>query len=310
MMKRLIAWFMVLVGLLLPCAAWAEEPIIINLVENPEADYAFEEGAALLEIVFPRVYSSDCAVLRFGEETMMIDGSTRNPVMVGRVQTALNTIGVDHIDVAYNSHPHDDHIDGFKLIHAFAPLREMILTFPPEGYPRIKGMLRFTAENGILTRQVEHSDVLTLGEHDEVTMTVIQRRQPKLGVNDQSAILMVQYGDRRFLFMGDNEHQAQRYFATYPPECGLNADMLKYPHHGQAPLINEFLEAASPQLCFINGAVDSARQAVAFCEKKGIAYLQGFRGLTRMRTDGHIWVIDYLREIGADRELPYTPPRE
>ena len=116
-MKRLIAWFLVLVCLLLPCTVWAEEPVIVNLVENPEADYAFEEGVTLLEIVFPRVYSSDCAVLRFGEQTMMIDGSTQNPVMVGRIQTALDSIGVDHIDVAYNSHPHDDHIDGFKLVH-------------------------------------------------------------------------------------------------------------------------------------------------------------------------------------------------
>lgn len=45
--------------------------------------------------------------------------------------------------------------------------------------------------------------------------------------------LMVQYGDRRMLFAGDNENRSQQYFAANPPEIGLNADIFKYPHHGR-----------------------------------------------------------------------------
>ncbi len=40
-------------------------------------------------------------------------------------------------------------------------------------------------------------------------------------MNDQSAMLMVQYGDRRMLLAGDNENRSQQYFAANPPEIGL-----------------------------------------------------------------------------------------
>lgn len=50
--------------------------------------------------------------------------------------------------------------------------------------------------------------------------------------------------------------------------------------------------------------------SVNYCDKKQISYLLGYKGLTRMRTDGNIWVIDYLKEKNADRDLPYTPERD
>ena len=124
------------------------------------------------------------------------------------------------------------------------------------------------------------------------------------------AMLMVQYGDRRMLFAGDNENRSQQYFAANPPEIGLNADIFKYPHHGQVRLRDDFLEAINPQLIFINGAANVIKGSVNYCDKKHISYLLGYKGLTRMRTDGNIWVIDYLKEKNADRDLPYTPERD
>ena len=47
-----------------------------------------------------------------------------------------------------------------------------------------------------------------------------------------------------------------------------------------------------------------------YCQKHEIAHLLSYKGLTRLRTDGSIWVINYLKEENADRELPYTTVRE
>lgn len=74
-------------------------------------------------------------------------------------------------------------------------------------------------------------------------------------------------------------------------------------------LRDDFLEAINPQLIFINGAANVIKGSVNYCDKKHISYLLGYKGLTRMRTDGNIWVIDYLKEKNADRDLPYTPER-
>ena len=173
----------------------------------------------------------------------------------------------------------------------------------------MKSAVKFMKANNIPIEQIGNGDTFTLGEDGGVKMTVIQYHKSSWGVNDQSAMLMVQYGDRRMLFAGDNENRSQQYFAANPPEIGLNADILKYPHHGQVRLRDDFLEAINPQLIFINGAANVIKGSVNYCDKKHISYLLGYKGLTRMRTDGKIWVIDYLKEKNADRDLPYTPER-
>ncbi len=309
-MKNLtrIAALLLLAALLMPLA-FADDSVIINLVDDPYADYAFEEGADILEIVFPRVYSSDCAILRYQGQVMMIDASTKNQTMRNRIYTACDTIGVDHIDIAYNSHPHDDHIDGFQYVNEYAPISKLLITFPADFDSHMKSAVRYMNEHDIPVENVESGDVITLGD-GAVTMTVIQYRYSGWTVNDQSAMLMVQYGDRRFLFVGDNENRSQKWHVEHSPAVGLKADIMKYPHHGQVKLVDSFLEAVSPELAFLNGAADVMNGGKSYLEAKGVPYLLGYQGLTRMRTDGHIWVIDYLHEKNADRDLPYTPERD
>ena len=230
--------------------------------------------------------------------------------MNNRIQTACQTIGVDHIDVAYNSRPHNDHIDGFPDINEQMPIGKLITTFPSDFDFHIKQVTDYMNEHDIPVERVYDGDVMTLGESNAVTLTVIQELRESWPLNDQSAMLMVQYGDRRILFAGDNENRSQKYYVENPPACGLNADILKYPHHGQVRLNNDFLALISPALAFLDGAADTVKDGVKYCQKHEIAHLLGYKGLTRLRTDGSIWVIDYLKEENADRELPYTPVRE
>lgn len=129
---------LLMMAMFLPTFAMAETPVIVNLVENPDAEYHFEDGAKILEIVFPRVYSSDCILLRYDGMVMMIDASTKNATMRNRIYTACDTLGIDHIDIAYNSHPHDDHIDGFQFVNEYAPISKFLITFPEDFNARMK----------------------------------------------------------------------------------------------------------------------------------------------------------------------------
>lgn len=299
-MKRLLCLLLVL--LLLPAAALAEGTVI-DRTGNLTEEYVFPEGTPVLEIVFPRVYSSDCAILRFGEETMMIDASTKNKTMRTRIRTAMAAMGVDHIDTAYNSHPHDDHIDGFQFVHEYAPIGRLLIAFPEDYDARMKEAVKFMNANAIPIEHVQDGDVLTMGENGEVTMTVIQRWGTKAwDTNDQSAMLLIRFGERTILFTGDVENRAQRDYGENPPECGLKADILKQPHHGQQPLQDVFLAQLQPEIVFMNGAADVMNGAKKYFDKRDVPYILGYKGLTRMRTDGQIWVIDYLYEANADRE--------
>ena len=119
-------------------------------------------------------------------------------------------------------------------------------------------------------------------------------------------MLLIQYGERTILFTGDVENRAQRSYFTTVPEGGIKADILKYPHHGQVKLDDRFLELIDPELVFMNGDSGVMEGAKKYLKKHGIPYLIGYDGLTRMRTDGRIWVVDYMREKETDRET-YNP---
>lgn len=175
---------LLMMAMLLPTFAMAETPVIVNLVENPDAEYHFEDGAKILEIVFPRVYSSDCILLRYDGMVMMIDASTKNATMRNRIYTACDTLGIDHIDIAYNSHPHDDHIDGFQFVNEYAPISKFLITFPENFNARMKSAVKFMKANNIPIEQIGNGDTFTLGEDGGVKMTVIQYRKSSWGVND------------------------------------------------------------------------------------------------------------------------------
>ena len=301
-MKRLIALLMLLC--LLPFAALAEEAqVVYNRTKNLTEEYVFPEDTPILEIFFPRVYSSDCAIIRFGDEVMMIDASTLNKKMQSRILTAIQSIGVTEIDVAFNSHPHDDHIDGFVPVDAHTPIGQMILTFPEDFDSHMKTVVKYCNEQGIPIVHAGDGDVLTMGPNGEVTMRVIQRNDSTAWkANDRSAMLLIQYGERTILFAGDVENRAQKSYYTTVPEGGLKADILKYPHHGQVKLDDKFLALIDPEFVFMNGASDVMDGAKSYLNKHKIPYTIGYTGLTRMRTDGSIWVVDYVHEIETDRE--------
>jgi competence protein ComEC len=248
------------------------------------------------------VYSSDCAIIRFGEETMMIDASTLNKKMQSRILTAIQSIGVTEIDTAFNSHPHDDHIDGFVPVDAHTPIRQMILTFEEDFDSHMKTVVKYCNAQEIPIFHVGDGDVIAMGPGGEVTMRVIQRNDTgKWSANDRSAMLLIQYGERTILFAGDVENRAQKSYYTTVPEGGIKADILKYPHHGQVKLDDRFLEQIDPEFVFMNGASGVMEGAKKYLNKHKIPYIIGYDGLTRMRTDGSIWVVDYVHEVETDR---------
>ena len=299
-MKRLLS---LLIALLLPLCALAEgEPVIIDRTGNLTEEYKFPEDTPILEIVFPRVYSSDCAIVRFGYDTMMIDASTATDEMQSRVRSALRSMGVDYIDIAFNSHPHDDHINGFIPVAEYYPVGRLVLAFEEDANAEMKKVVEYYNAHDIPIEHVEDGEVFYMGSEEEVTIRVLQRNDSGTWEpNNRSAMLHIQFGDRSILFSGDVENHAQRSFGENPPAEGLKADILKYPHHGQVKLHDPFFDAIDPELVFMNGANQVMEGAKNYLKKRKVPYLIGYEGLTRLRTDGKVWVVDYMHEDYTDR---------
>lgn len=294
-MKILIVLFSALLLCVLSSSAFSESTPIINLISDPDAQYSFKDEAVILEVVFPRVFSSDCTIIRFGEETILVDASTDSPDMHERIRAAVELMNIDHFDIAYNSHPHRDHILGFPIIYEYAPFEKFYVTFPDDADFNQKKIMKFMREHDVPTELLNHGDHLTLLADNAPVISVIQHRDNTYWpLNDRSAMLHISYGDRTILLTGDNETRAQKFFCENPPYVSLKSDIMKYPHHGHAPLTKEFRAAVDPKLCILTGSVGALDQSTAYLQKQEIPYLLAYKGITRMRTDGSIWVIDYL----------------
>ena len=224
-MKRLFTLLLAL--LLLTLSVSAEEPadgapVIIDRTGNLTEEYRFPEGTPILEIVFPRVYSSDCAIVRYGYDVMMIDASTATDEMQDRIQSALHSMGVKYIDVAFNSHPHDDHINGFIPVAEKFPVGRLVLAFEEDFDENMIRVVDYYNAHDIPIEHVEDGDVFYMGPEEDVTIRVLQRNDSGTWeANNRSAMLHIQFGERSILFTGDVENHAQRSFGENPPEGDL-----------------------------------------------------------------------------------------
>lgn len=288
MMKRCLCLVLFLCCLP-PCAV--AEGFVVNLIDYPDVLYdAFDENAEILEIVFPSIHGSDACILRIGENTMMVDCSTddQSPLLVVPV---LKAMGITHIDTAFNSHPHDDHLTGFEFLEGTASIGQLAVAFPENYNYVIKRAIRVLGSQGVPIVHVADGDTLHLGQAE---LTVFQRTGDGFTTNDLSACLLVRYGDRTFITLGDVENRAQSALVKNPPACGMKADIMKYPHHGHVQLNQTFYDMISPELAIITAHQFPAKKGFAFMERQGVPALSTWYGVIRLRTDGHIWVVDYL----------------
>ncbi len=294
-MKRLLALLVCL--LLLPVCALSEaaensgEPsYVIDLTREPDAAYAFVEGAELLEVYFPEIYGADACILRCGGETMLVDAAT-----VGQAQVVMDTLaalGIDHLNIALNTHPHDDHIMGFQQLPENMQVDSFIIAFPEDENRSMRTTLKAIRQREIPITRVKNGDELTLGG---ARLVVMQKDFRSYTLNNRSAAMMVFYGDRRLLLAADIETHAQGSWNKKPPEFGLKADILKYPHHGVAKAGWKFLENVDAELAIVTSNLKNIKETVADSEKRGLPLVSSVPGIVRLRTDGHIWVVDRIQ---------------
>ena len=288
-MKQFSVAFLILC-LLFPLLALADCPLYRDLSDE-EASRLLDADTPVLEIVFPSIAGCDACILRLGDATMMIDGGSEYMASHG-VRAALQAMGITHIDTAFCTHPHDDHVRGFAALCAQGyTCGRMVLCFDENSNYHIRLASRAVCSTGGNIEYISDGDVLSLGD---ALFTMIQRTGADFTVNDLSGILRLTYGDATFLFTGDIENRAQSALLADPPACGLKADLLKHPHHGYAPILPELLTAIQPQFVVVTGIQDHISQATALLNHLSIPWARPWNQTLRFRTDGHVWVLDTL----------------
>lgn len=272
-----------------------------------------------LRIICLDVGQGDCALLQFPDGTnCLIDGgsSSEKNVWEYRIGETVKYYGVDTLDYIFLSHADSDHISGVREflqeyrtgidgrnIHGIT-VKNLVL--PPTLQQEDFADLRMLAgSQGI--------EVLWMGKKAAVRSDTgyirwsISCLSPDSGElsgdrNEDSMVLLVQYGSFRMLFTGDLEGEAEEALAGRAEN--LDADVLKVGHHGSKNgSSEEFLKKVTPKVAVISVGEDNsyghpAGETLKRLEACGAEILKTEEwGAVTILSDGIGFTIETFRKI-------------
>lgn len=240
-----------------------------------------------LELHFINVYGADCILVRTGEYTLLIDSGTVNTTR--RVLAYLAYIGVESIDYAFVSHPHDDHIGGYIGLFDAIPVGRILWADTYENFDDEYSRRFFKAAeaNGIPIDIVRADTEMALGN---ATLTFLQCADSTLSENDRSMALKLTFGARSALFMADISGRGQTAFlAKYGEADILKADLLKMPHHGLTNLKRELHDFIQPSVVTFSNFAEAVETQVSIAKGRGAYPVVLTKGTLIAETDGEAW---------------------
>ena len=293
-MRRFLALVLALCCLSVSFASEAEKRVYLCREGNAAP---FPEGSETFDLYVCPLMGADCMALRCGRKTMLVDMGKANDY--DTIKGVLDGLEIKRIDIAFNTHPHTDHLGSMIRILADYPVDCFMTAFDDDYTAEEvvqKATMKAVREAGVPVRRVEDGDVFYLGD---AKLTVIRQTRYMYETpnpNPFSAMLMVEYGSCRLLLCADVVQSAQLYIAL---THDLRADILKWPHHGLNKVYRELWENADPEYVFFTHGYMNTKEAQEQTEKYGVPYDFATWGVIHLSSDGNCWLVDQtLNEMG------------
>lgn len=192
-------------------------------------------------------------------DSILIQTSTGATVLVDAGDTKagrdvvvpyLRKLGIRHLDMVVMTHPHFDHIGGLIPVIETYSVGQVLADGQIHTTRTYEDLLRLILEKEIPFRLARAGGELTISGLDEVL--ILNPTEPLLkGLNNNSVVLWIRYGQVALLFTGDIEAEAETRILA---EGKLpKAEVLKVAHHGSSTSTTPaFLRAVSPKEAIIS----------------------------------------------------------
>ena len=221
-MRKLISLFLILSALLCGCAE-----IPVQELPQPSLD-PDSTGSSILTVHYIDVGQADCALLESDGQYLLIDGGNKEDGQL--VISYLEQQGVEELSAVVCTHAHEDHVGGLPSVLAVFPTASVYAPTKTYSSNVFDDFVYYTDQQGLEITIPAPGDEFTLSQ---AKITVLGPTQSYAETNDTSIVLMVEFGETRFLFTGDVETSAEGDMLDYwEGRVDWNVDVLKVGHHG------------------------------------------------------------------------------
>ncbi len=285
--------------------------IVFHPFSTPRAD-------GRLHIDFLDVGQGDAALITFPTgETMLIDGggsiSFRSDDEAGSFEPDLPRIGetvvseflwekgYSQIDYLLTTHADADHTQGLVDVAKNFEIGAAIFARMTRTDTDLAELYSVLQKKGVPISMNSSGDSFSVGGVKIDILYPARDDTPEaVSDNNNSLVLRIAFGEKKFLLTGDIEKEAENELLKYP--ASLNADIVKLPHHGSRTSSTEsFVEAVNAQHAIVSVGQRSMfghphREVVERWKNSGAEVLiTGERGTISVSTDGEDLAIRSLR---------------
>lgn len=285
--KRMVTILMAVLSVCMLSSCGKKETGKADIDTDIEKNETLPEGMTegVLYVDFINVGKGDCAILRFGNTTYMID--------TGYEETATDVLAfleqkkIKKIDGMIITHFDKDHVGGAtQILDKYEVGTIYMPDYEGEGnkYKKFKKYLNQNQLEDSVQKVTEDIQIEAEGVQIEI---YAPHQDSYIEENDYSLITKIVNGEDSFLFAADAEEVRIEEMLGNPV---LDVDVLKVPYHGILGMNNiQFIDEVSPSYSIITSdkEEDVSTSIIYELEQIGSAYYFNCNGNISCNSDGN-----------------------
>lgn len=229
-----------------------DDGVIQDTVGDNQNDYTQKENYYIasddeLKVYFFDVGQADSIFVMSSGECMLIDaGNNADGKLIVK---QLENMNIDTIDYVVGTHPHEDHIGGLDDVINNFKIKNVLIPKKTTTTKTYEDVLKAIKNANLKIKTPKVGDIFYVGMAKCEVMGIENDAE---NLNENSIIIELTYGDKKFLFTGDAE------VANEKLRSWDDIDVLKVAHHGsRTSSSEEFLEQVKPEYAIISCGQDN-----------------------------------------------------